>query len=205
MRTLSEKEIKDVLRNWETKIQGIRQKMMDLYHELEDTESILRSASLPSADITAQPGGKGTHKDLGDVLINYRRNLYKRNKEVRRLMWMLAEDEESILRVWHCFQILEEPYYSILYGLYVKGELYQSVELEYGWSHRKFENERKAGMRKLMEHYESNMSVSELVYRERRKDPQRKISKKKKDDETGCHQYTLAELAEGWGANEKKA
>ena len=100
MRNLSETEIKDILRNREQKIESIHKKMFRLYREMEHTDEIMESVAFPSANLNGLPGGKGGHKDLGDVLVKYNRQLYNRNEEIRRIMWELVEEEDSISRVW---------------------------------------------------------------------------------------------------------
>lgn len=153
MRKFSETEIKDILRHREKKIAGIHQKMFSMYRELENTDSLLESLAFPAVKITEMPAGKGSHKDLGDVLISYNRRIYTREEEIRKIMWELTEEEESICRLWMCFQKLGNPYYSILHELYVENQLYQTVENGFGKAHKTFEKYRKRGMEQLMQSY----------------------------------------------------
>lgn len=137
--------------------------MFDLYREIEDTDNILRSIALPSIQIPDVPAQGQNYMDTGDVLLRYRRQLYERNQEVRQIMWGLAEEEESICRVWNCFYALKDPYYSILYALYVENQIYQTVEIDYGWSHKTFEKKRKHGIKQILKFYESDLTANQLI------------------------------------------
>lgn len=194
MRNLSETEIKEILRHREQKITNIHKKMISLYHELEDTEEVLESAALPSAELQGMPGGKGGHKDLGDVLLRYNRQIYDRNEEIREIMWELVEEEDSISRVWACFHALGEPYYDILHELYVENQLYQVVEHEFPGSHKTFERYRQQGIEQLLQLYHSGDSIAELM---RRQVTEQKISRKKtcrKNEEKDYEQISLVSL-----------
>lgn len=166
MRSINESEIKDILRNREEKTSNIRIKILNMYQELENTEGLLLSTALPSTELRGMPGGKGGHKDLGDVLQQYYQRLYNRNEEIRSIMWALAEEEESISRVWVCFQALPDPYYSILRELYVENQLYQAVEDRFKGSHKTFERYRQKGIEQLLCFYYSGNSIAELMRRQ---------------------------------------
>lgn len=166
MKNLSETEIKDILRNREQKIANIHKKMFSLYRELEHTDDILESVAFPSTNLSGLPGGKGCHKDLGDVLIKYNRQNYNRSEEIRRIMWELVEQEDSINRVWACFHALDDPYYSILYALYVENQLYQTVEDSFDVSHKTFEKYRQQGIELLIRFYDSGESIADLMHKQ---------------------------------------
>lgn len=167
MKNLNETEIKNILRNREQKIADIHNKMFSLYQELGDTGEIMTTAAFPSAGITGMPGAKGGHKDLGDVLLRYQHQLCSRNEEIRKIMWELTEEEDSISRVWACFHALTNPYYSILNALYVENQLYQAVETKFDASHKTFEKYRQQGMKQLASFYTSGDDIAGLMRRQR--------------------------------------
>lgn len=182
MRNLSETEIKDILRNREQKIESIHKKMFRLYREMEHTDEIMESVAFPSTNLSGLPGGKGGHKDLGDVLVKYNRQLYNRNEEIRRIMWELVEEEDSISRVWACFYALSEPYYSILYALYIENQLYQAVEDSFDVSHKTFEKYRQRGMELLLRLYNSGENVTKLMRRQETENDSKKGKVKKAEE-----------------------
>ena len=142
MTKMTEDRVKNILRFRNSKLKNIHQKMISLYEDANDTDSVLETVALPAQNISGMPGARGEHKDLGNVLINYQNELYRRNAEIREMMWALSQEEQSINRVWACFHVLEEPYYDIIRRLYVVGELYQTVEHESGLTHSYFDKKR---------------------------------------------------------------
>lgn len=139
MTKMTEDRVKNILRFRNSKLKNIHQKMISLYEDANDTDSVLETVALPAQNISGMPGARGEHKDLGNVLINYQNELYRRNAEIREMMWALSQEEQSINRVWACFHVLEEPFYDIIRRLYVVGELYQTVEHESGLTHSYFD------------------------------------------------------------------
>ena len=159
---MDEEKVKDILRTYPDKIENIRKKMLSLYKETE-SEEVLSAVALPPINMSGMPGGKGNHKDLSDVLLAYKQQLYKRNEEVREMMWELTAEDEMVRRVWACFHVLDDPYYSVLNALYVENQLYAAVENSFGVSHKTFEKYRKDGIELLIRFYESGDSVSDLM------------------------------------------
>ena len=192
MTKMTEDRVKNILRFRNSKLKNIHQKMISLYEDANDTDSVLETVALPAQNISGMPGARGEHKDLGNVLINYQNELYRRNAEIREMMWALSQEEQSINRVWACFHVLEEPYYDIIRRLYVVGELYQTVEHESGLTHSYFDKKRMEGLQLIIEYYESGESISNLMYKYRSK---KKSSKKeKKKMQNSFQQLSLEDL-----------
>lgn len=193
MTKMTEDRVKNILRFRNSKLKNIHQKMISLYEDANDTDSVLETVALPAQNISGMPGARGEHKDLGNVLINYQNELYRRNAEIREMMWALSQEEQSINRVWACFHVLEEPYYDIIRRLYVVGELYQTVEHESGLTHSYFDKKRMEGLQLIIEYYESGESISNLMYEYRSK----KKSSKKKKMQNSFQQISLEDLMKG--------
>lgn len=195
MTKMTEDRVKNILRFRNSKLKNIHQKMISLYEDANDTDSVLKTVALPAQNISGMPGARGEHKDLGNVLINYQNELYRRNAEIREMMWALSQEEQSINRVWACFHVLEEPFYDIIRRLYVVGELYQTVEHESGLTHSYFDKKRMEGLQLIIEYYESGESISNLMYKYRSK---KKSSKKeKKKMQNSFQQLSLEDLMKG--------
>ena len=191
MTKMTEDRVKNILRFRNSKLKNIHQKMISLYEDANDTDSVLETVALPAQNISGMPGARGEHKDLGNVLINYQNELYRRNAEIREMMWALSQEEQSINRVWACFHVLEEPFYDIIRRLYVVGELYQTVEHESGLTHSYFDKKRMEGLQLIIEYYESGESISNLMYKYRSK---KKSSKKMQNS---FQQISLEDLMKG--------
>lgn len=195
MTKMTEDRVKNILRFRNSKLKNIHQKMISLYEDANDTDSVLETVALPAQNISGMPGARGEHKDLGNVLLNYQNELYRRNAEIREMMWALSQEEQSINRVWACFHVLEEPYYDIIRRLYVVGELYQTVEHESGLTHSYFDKKRMEGLQLIIEYYESGESISNLMYKYRNR---KKSSKKeKKKMQNSFQQLSLEDLMKG--------
>ncbi len=195
MTKMTEDRVKNILRFRNSKLKNIHQKMISLYEDANDNDSVLETVALPAQNISGMPGARGEHKDLGNVLISYQNELYRRNAEIREMMWALSQEEQSINRVWACFHVLEEPYYDILRRLYVVGELYQTVEHESGLTHSYFDKKRMEGLQLIIAYYESGESISNLMYKYRSK---KKSSKKeKKKMQNSFRQISLEDLMKG--------
>ena len=191
---MDEETIKDILRSYPEKLRNIRQKMLSLYSETE-SEEVLSAAALPAVNMSGMPGAKGNHKDLGDVMISYHKQIWKRNEEIREMMWQLTEEEEMIRRVWASFHVLDNPYYSILHALYVENQLYTAVESSFDMSHKTFEKYRRDGIDLLIRFYESNETIPDLMrkYRHKKKTPQKR-RKEAGNQEKEYSQIDLSDL-----------
>lgn len=159
--SISENEVKDILRNRKQKIKNIHEKLIRMYEE--SNLDLLPEIALPAFKFDGMPGQKGGNRDLGDVLETYQKRQYARNMEIRETMWALSDQEDRINRVWACFCVLDDPYYTILDSLYVKNGLYETVEKDSDMSHKTFEKYRKEGIHLLVQFYESDESAVELM------------------------------------------
>lgn len=191
---MDEETIKDILRNYPEKINSIREKMLSLYNETEP-EEVLSAVALRSVNMGSMSGAKGSHKDLGDVLESYQKQMWKRNEEIREMMWQLSEEEAMVRRVWACFHVLDNPYYDILRDLYVNNELYATVESSYKMSHKTFEKYRADGIRLLIRFYDSQETIPDLMRKYRHNKKKTKKRRAKADDqEKEYRQIDLSEL-----------
>lgn len=195
MRILDEAAVKDILQNREKKIENIHKKMLSLYQELGRNDEVLETVAYPKSELKGMPGGKGNHKDLGDVLFQYNHQLCNRNEEIRKIMWELVEEEDSISRLWACFYALNDPFYSILNALYVENQLYQAVENNFDMSHKTFEKYRQRGIELLLLFYNSDESIAKLMRSCSKEKTDRRQGKRKKEQKnSGYEQISLSSL-----------
>lgn len=147
---ITEKEIKHILRNREMLLLSIHQKMVAIEKDIEKTDDMIVSMSLPTNTMSEMPRGSAKQKDLGDVYRNYKKILKQRNEDYKAMYWELILQEQLIEQVWDAYMRLEEPYYSIINQMYVQSMLYAAVERESGWSRQVFEKKRKKGMELIL-------------------------------------------------------
>ena len=79
-------------------------------------------------------------------------------------MYVLTIHAEVIHRLYLCFQTLTGEEHDIIDRLYVKGELYRTVEQDIGLNHRIFEETRKQAIRDIQRLYESDLTNEQIVH-----------------------------------------
>lgn len=191
---IEEDEVKDILKNYEKKLLLISDKMKSLYREIQSPDAAVSEAAFPCTKYGTL-SRNSMHRDISDVLQRCEGIFMKRNEEVRELMYQLSEEQERIHRVWVCFNILEEPYFGILHGLYVQNKLYQEMEMESGYSHKTFEKYRSEGVNFIVLMFSSGGSVGDLTRLYRRMTRKKKHTKEAEPPRSGsgCRQMSLFE------------
>ena len=128
-------------------------------------------------------------------MLQYNRQICNRNEEIRKIMWELVEEEDSISRLWACFYALNDPFYSILNALYVENQLYQAVENNFDMSHKTFEKYRQRGIELLLLFYNSDESIAKLMRSySKEKTDKRQGRGKKEQKHNGYEQISLSSL-----------
>lgn len=148
---MSEKEVKEILRNRETLLTSIHEKMFAIEQDMVKTDDMMETMSMPASSLSGMPRGSLKQQDLGDVYQKYKKILKKRNEDYKNMYWELILKEELIEQVWEAYMHLEEPYYSIVNRMYVQSMLYATVERESGWSRQVFEKKRKRGIQLIVD------------------------------------------------------
>ncbi len=155
---ISEQFVKEVLRNKDAMLCTIRDKLCSINDEISNTDEYLKAVALSSHPISDMPSGSGKKRDVSDMYEEYKAKRKQWTGEYAELGRELIRQEEIILRVWRCFLALDEPYFSILNRIYVKKELYHTVQTESGVTLEPFEKRRKRGIETILQLYKSNIS-----------------------------------------------
>lgn len=191
---ITEKEIKRILRNKDTEINSIHNKLYTVKKDLFQQREIIETICL-SSPISGIAGPKGTHKDLSDVYEKYQETLGRRRMDYKSIFRYLERKEEDINRVWQAYLCLEDPYYRILTELYVNNRLYADVEQSSGMSHRIFEQNRKQGIQQIKDLYQSDSNISILLLMKEKKEAEaaeeKKQTKKKESKQSEWEQMSL--------------
>lgn len=159
---ITEKDVQEILKYRDNYLNLIHENMFTIQKEIQNTDDIIMSVSLPTYHEVGVQAGTGIYTGLEIVYEEYREILTKRKEEYVDMFFHLIEEEMSIERVWMCFLALREPYFTILNELYVKKQLYSATEKVSGLSHPVFERKRKEGIERIMRYYNSDKSASEL-------------------------------------------
>lgn len=159
---ISKENVKDFLRNRDKIKIEIYDKIYTINCEIRKTNDIIEMVSFQHAELSDMPKGSKNHKDLSDTYLKYQKILDERSKEYSSLLYGLIQKEEAVDRVWQCYMVLAEPYYSILTEMYVKDQKYEVAEATSGYSRQAFEKHRKRGVDLVLELYNSKKSMNEL-------------------------------------------
>ncbi len=182
--------VRVLLMNYETHKCRIQQRILELYKELEDTDSFIQVISFKKNILTGMPRAKGgLPKGLTEIVEQHDKLMNDRISEISAGIEMLMKEEESLRRVWVCYQALSYEEYEIITRLYVKKEPYKQVEAELEYSHGKFEKLRKEGLEDIISLYDSDMGYEKLCALSYTKIHERKGIKK--ECETIYQQYSL--------------
>lgn len=191
---------KKILQNKDRMLTGIDRKVGLLCGELCGTgedEGILEAAAMPGR-MYGMPSGGRTYGDNTDVLLRYYRQKVQRHKEIKLRLCELSRESEEILRLWDCFLALPEPYYGILYELYVEKKLYTEVEAGFRFGHSWFERTRKEGLELAAYMFNSGNDGLELMQAASLWE-KRKAGKKGEQGCAGQMELPLGEMTSGRG------
>ncbi len=169
MLEMNEERIKKILGNRDPRLKEIHERILAIHDELADTDSLIESASMKTMEWDKEGGIKGgIKKDLVDVMLRHQKLAREREIDLRGELYQLAEEEETITRIWVCFRALRGREYRFLEQLYVKGIPYKAAEMESGVSHKTFERYRRRGLKKILDMYRSEFRNLEIVNRSNR-------------------------------------
>ncbi|HBA63831.1 MAG TPA: hypothetical protein DCZ20_08245 [Lachnospiraceae bacterium] len=154
--TISVTYVKKALGDYKGRLADIHERIQELYRLGNDSEGMI-------ASLTFRKEPEEKQRDLSSLLLRHRAMMAEQEQEIRMEMWRLAEEEETLRRIWVCYRALNELHFKIIRRLYVEKELYASVERECGMSHGKFEKERSAAMKRIVELYHSDLDNLEIL------------------------------------------
>ncbi len=149
----NENEVKNILKNKNLLLRGLRTKRCEIYRELMDKEDFMRAVLLHSPQPGPVPSKGSQYKDVMDEMQNYEKQSQKYVRELGDLLKEITKKEAVIRRVWFCFSQLPEPYYTCLHALYVDHRPYKEVSADSGCSHSVFARRRKRAMEMLQKLY----------------------------------------------------
>ncbi len=152
------KIVKKVLQTYKKRLLQIHERMLELYEEVRNLESCMMSMedSFKIHENTEE-------KELRGLLLRHKNFVEMQIFEVYLEMHRLNEEEESIHRIWRCFQALEEKEKDVLRQIYVEGNSYKEAEIASKVSHKTFETMRANGVRRIIEWYQSDLSNEEII------------------------------------------
>lgn len=194
---MDSEKIKDVLRHHSELTQQIHKQVIDIRKKIDEVQQqSIEMASYPKIDLSQEGRGSGTHKDLADVYLKYQNLINEQEEELADEMYVLTIHAEGIHRLYLCFQTLTGEEHDIIDRLYVKGELYRTVEQDIGLNHRVFEETRKQAIRDIQRLYESDLTNAQIVHI-RKENVSGKTERRKVEKEYQYEQMTLNDILSG--------
>ena len=191
---ISENRVKEILGGVDQRLKEIHERILRLYEEEADNDSLIRSISIRKIEWTSRRAEKAKERDLSDVMLMHYKLMEERDIALKAEMYNLAKEEEQINRIWVCFRSLRGEEYFYLQELYVNKKPYKTVEAESGVSHKTFEMTRKRAMRKLLKTYQSELSNIDII-KKSAEDPEAGIQiRKQNTEETGNYEQLTFKL-----------
>lgn len=179
MKLIDEVDVKMALEKGTSDLKIIHKRILDLYDELIEVDSVIRSVAMKSPKYGNIGGGVGgIKKDLADIMLRHEQTARARGIELREEMYRLTEEEESINRIQACFRALQDKEYLYLDRLYVQHTPYKIVESESGVSHKTFERTRAGAVNRIITLYNSDLSNQEIIRQSKRKERLKEKSRK---------------------------
>lgn len=160
---IHENDVKHALKDGKKELETIHDRLIQLYSELHNTDSLIRSISVKSVEYDRIGSSSSVKKDMADLMLEHERAARQREIEIREEMRQLSLDQDMINRILVCFQTLRGQEYDFLKELYIHGYPYKFVEQHSGVSHRTFEKIRKRAMKKIIKMYQSSSSNVDLI------------------------------------------
>ena len=191
---ISKEDVKDFLRNRDKIKIEIYDKIYTINCDIRKTNDIIEMVSFQHAELSDMPKGSSSHKDLSDTYLKYQKILDVRSTEYSHLLYGLIQKENAVERVWLCYLVLAEPYFSILTDMYVKNQKYEVAESMSGFSRQVFEKYRKRGINLVLELYSSKKSMAELTEYGMKANEKREQVKHKDVYDTPNYQLSLEDM-----------
>lgn len=164
MLEMNEERVKKILGRYDERVQEIHDRILKIYDELSDTDSIIESVSMKKIEWGKEGSVKGgIKKDLTEVMLRHEYLARERERDLRGELYQLVTEEEEINRIWVCFRALRGKEYHYIEMLYVQGMPYKAVELESNVCHKTFETYRRSGIKKILKMYQSEFTNMEIA------------------------------------------
>lgn len=200
---ITDEYIKTVLRDRQGLLTAIHDRLLELYHEMDNSDEAIKSATFGSVHENIGGGRSSDQKDLTDIMLRHFQLLKAQSIEIRHEMNRLVEEQETINRIWCCYTALNINEKEILTELYVKDLPYKEVECDAkkrGVSSTTLERRRKTGLQELRKLYNSDMTNVDIISNTQRKAKEAK-KKSRTVSKSGYRQISLDMLLKPEGGS----
>ena len=136
--------------------------LLEMLHSDRHDEGLVRQATFRQGTASAKTQPSGV-TDLSDTLSRYEKLKESETELTLNMLNRLFEERQEMSRIYVCFQVLPEPYKSVLSGIYVSGRTVADVGDELHRSRKSVEEYRKKGAELIRKNYNSALSNEELL------------------------------------------
>ena len=127
---IDENYIVRCLSGYETLLEDVRDRIRFLHSNMATTDDVLESLQMKKNYGTAGTSEGGRKKDLGDLLERYEENEERYAEFLKMYIYQLMQEEESLKRVWICYQGLPYRQRAVLKALYVEHKPWKDMQWE---------------------------------------------------------------------------
>ncbi len=136
--------------------------LLGMLHSRQQDEDLIRRAGLPNPAPKPAASGSG-FRDLSDTLSRYEKMKASEEELTLGMVRRLLQEREKMSRVYICYQILPEPYKTVLTGIYVNGRNATEVGDSLHRSRKSVEDYRKKGAELIRASFASSLTNEELL------------------------------------------
>ncbi len=110
MRSVSVEYVKHVLGNKKEIVTYGRKRIKELYEELNNTDlSVCEAAYVKVLNDQPKVSSRTNENDISDVLLKQKKIYQEQARDLRFEIIRILDEEESIHRIWVCFDALNNP------------------------------------------------------------------------------------------------
>lgn len=179
---ICETDIIRCLSDYNKHLADIRERIQKQYMEIATTDELLKTIQLQGINYDKLYIQSGYNKkDLTDILIKHEKEEREYALYLKDYIFQLMQQEESLKRIWICYQCLANEQRQILTELYVHKKAWKVVKMELKMSHSSVSNYRNAAIENIIKLYNSDLSNLQIA-RYSIQDKETSTSQKEKDD-----------------------
>lgn len=178
---ICEADIIRCLSDYDKHLADIRERIQMQYREIDTTDDLLRNLQLQGINYESYLTSGYNKKDLTDILIKHEKEEREYALYLKDYIFQLMQQEESLKRIWICYQCLTNEQRQILTELYVHKKAWKVVKMELKMSHSTVSNYRNAAIENIIKLYNSELSNLQIA-RYSIQDKETSTSQKEKDD-----------------------
>lgn len=194
-REITETDIIRCLSMYKELLEDIRERIRILNANVDTTNEVLETLQLRSKGYGCI-SPQGSNKDLGDVLEKYKENEEQYALLLKSHLLQLIEEEETIKRIWICYQSRPHPQRIALKMLYVQHKAWKVVKAELRISHSTLSKNRMEGISNIKKVYASDLTDQQiLMYRH--PEPEQPKRREKEQEQMSLWQMGIEKREEG--------